>query len=207
MPLCDLTPASTSASDVDAEESTSAGGAGGEATQNEVAADESMQVSPPGPAGLAGPAGPNEASTPDALAKAAATDLSTPSSNSLEGEVDLPSPLCLEGSESPAEPHASARDGPLPETEARQRGLKRTGSPGASAPWSPIAAWGEDSRLRDEDDQVASAGTAVSKRRCAASKSAFPSAQPPVRLPSAQPKRARMHFRPIREDGSESSSS
>ena len=162
-----------------------------------------MEISPPGPACLAGPTGPNEA-PPEALANAAAAaaGLSTPSSNSLEGEVNLPSPLRLDGAGSPAEPHGGAMDGPLPETEAKQRGLKRAGG-GASEPWSPIAALGEGSRLHDDEDQAASVGNADSKRRCGDSRSAQP-----ARPPSARSKRARMHFRPIRnEDGSDSSSS
>ena len=203
MPLCDVAAESTSASVVD--ESTSAGGAGG-VVADEVPEDESMEISPPGPACLAGPTGPNEA-PPEALANAAAAaGLSTPSSNSLEGEVNLPSnlpsPLRLDGAGSPAEPHGGAMDGPLPETEAKQRGLKRAGG-GASEPWSPIAALGEGSRLSDDEDQATSTGTNGSKRLCGDSRSAQP-----ARPPSARSKRARMHFRPIRnEDGSDSSSS
>ena len=206
VPLCDVAAESTSASVVD--ESTSAGGAGG-VVADEVPEDESMEISPPGPAclaGPAGPAGPKEA-PPEALANAAAAaGLSTPSSNSLEGEVNLPSnlpsPLRLDGAGSPAEPHGGAMDGPLPETEAKQRGLKRAGG-GASEPWSPIAALGEGSRLSDDEDQAASTGTDGSKRLCGDSRSAQP-----ARPPSARSKRARMHFRPIRnEDGSDSSSS
>ena len=199
--LCDAAAESTSASVVD--ESTSAGGAGGVAAE-EVPENESMEISPPGPACLAGPAGPNEA-PPEALANAAAAaGLSTPSSNSLEGEVNLPSPLRLDGSGSPDEPQGGAMNGPLPETEAKQRGLKRVGGAGASEPWSAIAAWAEDSRLHDDDDdQAASVGTAGSKLRCGASRSTRP-----ARPPSARSKRARTHFRPIRnEDGSGSSSS
>lgn len=202
MPLCDVAAGSTSASVVD--ESTLAGGAGG-VVADEVPEDESMEISPPGSFN-AGPAGPNEA-PPEALANAAAAaGLSTPSSNSLEGEVNLPSnlpsPLRLDRAGSPAEPHGGAMDGPLPETEAKQRGLKRAGG-GASEPWSPIAALGEGSRLSDDEDQAASTGTDGSKRRCGDSRSAQ-SARPP----SARSKRARMHFRPIRnEDGSDSSSS
>ena len=182
VPLCDV---ATSASVVD--EPTSAGGAEGVAAED-VPENESMEISPPSPACLAGPAGPNEA-PPE-----------TPSSNnSLEGEVDLPSPLRLDGSGIPDEPQGGAMDEPLPETEAKQRGLKRAGG-GASGsePWSPIA------RLRDDDhDQDASVGTASSKRKCGP----FRSTQP-ARPPSVRSKRARMHFRPIRnEDDSGSSSS
>ena len=174
MPLCDVAAESTSASVVD--ESTSAGGAGG-VVADEVPEDESMEISPPGPACLAGPTGPNEA-PPEALANAAAAaGLSTPSSNSLEGEVNLPSnlpsPLRLDGAGSPAEPHGGAMDGPLPETEAKQRGLKRAGG-GASEPWSPIAALGEGSRLSDDEDQATSTGTNGSKRLCGDSRSAQP---------------------------------
>ena len=202
MPLCDVaaeSDESTSASVVD--ESTSAGGAGG-VVADEFPQDESMEISPSDQTCLAGPTGPSEA-PPEALANAAAASgLSTPSSNSLEGEVNLPSPLRLDGSGSPAEPHGGAMHGPLPETEAKQRGLKRAGG-GASEPWSPIGAWGEGSCLHDDEDKAASVGTDGSKRRCGESRSAQP-----ARPPSARSKRARMHFRPIRnEDGSDSSSS
>ena len=96
VPLRDVaaeSPSSPSASVVD--ESTSAGGAG-QSAAGEAPEDESMQISP------AGSAGDNEA-PPEALvnaaaealvnAAAAAAGLSTPSSNSLEGEVNLPSPF------------------------------------------------------------------------------------------------------------------
>ena len=204
MPLCDVAAGSTSASVVD--ESTSAGGAGG-VVADEVPEDESMEISPPGSFN-AGPADPNKAPSEALANAAAAAGLSTPSSNSLEGEVNLPSnlpsPLRLDGAGTPAEPHGGAMDGPLPETEAKQRGLKRVGGAGASEPWSAIAAWAEDSRLHDDDDdQAASVGTAGSKLRCGASRSTRP-----ARPPSARSKRARTHFRPIRnEDGSDSSSS
>ena len=213
VPLRDVaaeSPSSPSASVVD--ESTSAGGAG-QSAAGEAPEDESMQISP------AGSAGHNEA-PPEALvnaaaealvnAAAAAAGLSTPSSNSLEGEVNLPSPLCLDRTESPAGPQVDAIDGPLPETEAKPRGLKRTGGAGASEPWSPDVAggWAEDSRLREDDhhdDQAGSGGTAGSKRRCGPSQPAQP-AQPGSG--SFESKRARMYFRPIRnEDGSDSSSS
>ena len=202
MPLCDVAAESTSASVID--ESTSAGGAGG-VVADEVPEDESMEISPPGSFN-AGPADPNKAPSEALANAAAAAGLSTPSSNSLEGEVNLPSnlpsPLRLDGAGSPAEPHGGAMDGPLPETEAKQRGLKRAGG-GASEPWSPIAALGEGSRLSDDEDQAASTGTDGSKRLCGDSRSAQP-----ARPPSARSKRARMHFRPIRnEDGSDSSSS
>ena len=202
MPLCDVAAGSTSASVVD--ESTSAGGAGG-VVADEVPEDESMEISPPGSFN-ARPADPNKAPSEALANAAAAAGLSTPSSNSLEGEVNLPSnlpsPLRLDGAGTPAEPHGGAMDGPLPETEAKQRGLKRAGG-GASEPWSPIAALGEGSRLSDDEDQAASTGTDGSKRLCGDSRSAQP-----ARPPSARSKRARMHFRPIRnEDGSDSSSS
>ena len=204
VPLRDVaaeSPSSPSASVVD--ESTSAGGAG-QSAAGEAPEDESMQISP------AGSAGHNEA-PPEALvnAAAAAAGLSTPSSNSLEGEVNLPSPLCLDRSESLAGPQVDAIDGPLPETEAKPRGLKRTGGAGASEPWSPDVAggWAEGSRLREEDhhdDQAGSGGTAGSKRRCGPSQPAQP-ARPGSG--SFDSKRARMYFRPIRNEGGSDSSS
>ena len=201
VPLCDVAAESPSASVVD--ESTSADGAG-QSAAGETPEDESMQISPSGPASIAGPAGHKEA-PPEALvnAAAAAAGLSTPSSHSLEGEVNLPSPLCLDSLESPAGPQADAIDGPLPETEAKPRGLKRTGGAGASEPWSPAAGWAEDSRLREDDhhdDQAGSGGTAGSKRRCGPSR-------PAQHERPFDSKRARMYFRPIRSEGGSDSSS
>ena len=188
MPLCDVAAESTSASDID--EPALAGVTEGDTTEH-VPSDDSMQISPPGPAGLAGLEIP-----PDPLATS-----TTPSASSLEGEVSLPSPLCLPSvAVSPSVcRHGNVRDGPSPLTEARQQ-PKRAG---ARAP-SPVLV-SKGSRL--SDDKSAAVGTAGSKR-----KAIFPS-EPSVQPSSTHDlKRTKMHFRPIdpapaHRDGSASSSS